>query len=80
MMSCLPTRDGRRSIVSAREIFQQLLQPFVALLRLAQVGFGVEINVAEHAFQLGLVGIFDLLQRHVDQFADVRLVRLAWRA
>ena len=55
------------------KIFQQVDQPGVAVLRLAQVGFAVEVDVAEDAFELAAVLVFDVGQGHVDQIADVRL-------
>ena len=53
-----------------------MLQPAIAFLGLAQGRFGVEVDVAEDVFELGLVGVFDLLQGDVDQFADVGGVAL----
>jgi hypothetical protein len=56
------------------EILQQVLEAAVAVLGLAEIGLGVEVDVAEHAFELGLVGLLDPLQRDVDQLADIGLV------
>jgi hypothetical protein len=53
------------------EIFKQVLQPPVPLLGLTQCRLGVEIDVAKHVFELCLVGILDLFEGHVDEFADV---------
>ena len=53
------------------EVFQQVLEPPIALLGLPQGRFGVEVDVAKDVFELGLVGVLDLLQGDVDQFADV---------
>ena len=58
------------------EVLQQVLQAAVPVLRAAQVGLRIEVDVAEHALQLGAVGVLDPLQGDVDQFADIGLVPL----
>src|SRR5690606_11155403 len=58
------------------EVLQQHLQARVALAGLAEVGLAVEVDVAEHALELGFVGVLDLLQGLVDELAEVGLVAL----
>ena len=58
------------------EVLQQVLQAAVAIFDAAEIGFGVEVDVAEDAFELGAVCVLDLFERDVDQFADVGLVAL----
>ena len=63
--------DARWTQVELGEIFQQIFQATVAILGLAEVGFGVEVDVAKDAIELGLVGILDAVEHDVDEFADV---------
>ena len=74
----IPLPDLRRPQIQPLvvEVLEQVHEPDVALLGLAEVRFAVEVDVAEHALQLGLVGIFDAGQRLVDALADVRLLAL----
>src|SRR5262249_43224932 len=58
------------------EVFEQKLQAAVAFFGLAKGRLGVEIDVAENIFELALVGILDLLQGDVDEFANIRSVAL----
>ena len=69
-MTSSETREGAGR-ARLGEVFQQVLEAAVAVLGLAKIGLGVEVDVAEHAFELGLVGLLDLLERDVDQLADV---------
>ena len=69
-MTSSDTRRGAQ-VELGLEIFQQVLQAAVAILGLAEVGFGVEVDVAEDAVELGLVGILDAVEHDVDQLADV---------
>ena len=68
----------RRAQVEGRlgEVFEQILEAAVAVLDPAEIGLGVEVDIAEHAFELGAVGVLDLLKRDVDEFADIGLVAL----
>ena len=63
--------DPRRAQVELGEIAQQVFQPTVAVLGLAEVRLAVEVDVAEHAFKLGFVGLLDMVQHDVDQLAEV---------
>ena len=69
---------ARRAQVERRlvEVLQHVLEAAVAVLGPAEIGLGIEVDVAEHAFELGAVGVFDLLQRDVDQLADIGFVPL----
>ena len=58
------------------EVFQEVPEAAIAVLGAAEVGLGVEVDVAEHAVELGAVGVFDGRQRPVDALADVGLVAL----
>jgi hypothetical protein len=53
---------------------QHVLKAAVPILGLAQTGFGIEVDVAKHAFELRAVVILDFLKGDVDFLADVRLV------
>ena len=69
-------RDAARAHVELRamEVFHQVLEAVVAILGFAKVALAVEVDVAEHAFELGLVGFLDGVEHDVDEFADVGLV------
>ena len=70
--------DPRRAKVKGRlgEILQHILEPAVAILDPTEIGFGIEVDVAEHTFQLGAVGVLDLLQGDVDLLANIGFVPL----
>jgi UDP-N-acetyl-D-mannosaminuronate dehydrogenase len=68
-MTSSETREGRRS--RAWRSPPAGFQAAVAVLGLAEIGLGVEVDVAEDAFELGLVGVLDVVQHDVDQLADV---------
>ncbi len=53
------------------EVFEQMAQTIIALLGASQRGFAVEVDIAENAVQLFFIGVFDLLQGHVDQFTHI---------
>ncbi len=53
------------------EILEKGLEPTVAVLGLAEVRFRIEVDGAEKAAELALVGFFNRVERHVDQLADV---------
>ena len=53
------------------EVLEKVAEPPVAIPGLTEVGFGVEVDVAEDVFQFGLIGILDGFQDYVDQLADV---------
>jgi hypothetical protein len=72
----LPDLRGPQVEPFVVEVLEQVYQAGVALPRFAQVGLAVEIDVAEDAFELGAVGVFDPRQRLVDALADVRLLAL----
>ena len=75
-MTSSETLLGLRSSCGLVEILQQLLEAAVAVLGLAEIGLAVEVDVAEDAFQLGLVLLFDGVQGDVDQLADIGRVAL----
>jgi hypothetical protein len=54
-----------------REILEQVAQPSVPVPRLAEIGLGIEADVAENAFQLRVVRLLDRLHDLVDQLPDV---------
>ena len=56
------------------EVFQKILEAAIAVLDPTEISLRVEVDVAEHAFELGAVGVLDLLKRDVDEFADIGLV------
>src|SRR5207248_6287091 len=64
---------GAQIQTRVREILEEMLEPKVALPGLVEVSLTVEVDVAEHAFQLGFVRVFDFLQGDVNPLADVRL-------
>ena len=70
--------DARGAEVERRlgKVLQHVLEAAVAILDAAKIGLGVEVDVAEDAFELRAVGVFDLFQGNVDQLADVGLVPL----
>ena len=74
----VPVADagGPQVELGVGEVVQQVLQALVALFGAPQRGLGVEVDVAEDAFQLLLVGVLDGFQRHVDDFAQVGRVAL----
>jgi len=49
-------------------------RPAVAILNAAEVGLGIEVDVAEHAFELCAIRVLDLLLRDVDKLADIGFV------
>jgi hypothetical protein len=55
--------NPRRTQIKRRlvEVFQQVLEAPVAVLRAAEVGLGIEIDIAEHPLQLRAVRILDFL-------------------
>jgi len=55
------------------EVFEQMFETGVPFLGLPQFGLRVEADLAEDTFQLLLVRLLDLAERHVDPLADVRL-------
>src|SRR5690606_11383438 len=67
---------GAQVELGVGEVLEQHLQARVSLAGLAEVGFAVEVDVAEDALQLGLVGVLDLLQGLVDELSEVGLVAL----
>ena len=52
-----------------------MFETLVPLLGFAE-RLRIEINIAEHTFQLRFVCLFDLIQRDVDSLANVGLVAL----
>ena len=58
------------------EILQQVFEAAVAVFGAAKTGFGVEVDVAEDALQLGAVDVLDGLKGDIDQLADVGGVAL----
>ncbi len=56
------------------DVLQQQFEAAIAVPGLAEVGLGVEVDVAEHAFELDPVGLLDGIQHHVDEFADIGFV------
>jgi hypothetical protein len=70
-MTSSETRLGLMSscglLKSSSSIFRRRLRSF----GLAEICLAVEVDVAENAFQLCLVGLFDGIQNNVDQLADI---------
>ena len=64
----------RRTKVEGRvcEILEEVDEAAVAVLHPSEVGFRVEVDVAENAFELRTVRVLDLLQGDVDQLANIR--------
>ena len=56
------------------EILQQVLQPPVAVARLPQVRFAVEVDAAEDVLQLDAVLLLDGVQRDIDRLADIVVI------
>ena len=63
-----------------REVLKQEFQLGVAVLCLAELAFGIEAHLPEHAFELGLVRLFDVRQRNVNALADVGFIALGVEA
>lgn len=56
------------------EVFEEMFEAGVAILGLAELALGVEVHLAEDAFEFGLVGFLDLFEGDVDALADVGFV------
>jgi hypothetical protein len=48
-----------------------MFEALIALSGAPDVGFGVEVNVAEHALQFGAVDVVNFPQRNVDEVTQV---------
>ena len=58
------------------EILKHVLEAAVAVLWAAEIGFGVEVDISEHAFEFRAVRVFNLFQRDIDQLTDISLAAL----
>ena len=62
------------------EVLEEHLEPGIAVAGLTELGLGIEVHLAEHAFELGLVCLFDAGKGDIHALADVGLIALGVEA